>query len=512
METQHVEYIQDISFNDSCDKMAISTTSQKIIIFQKVLKKSNELIVIDKEIKAEISNKKNFKSPRNKFHRNIGFLNNTEKKKRKLKDKSNVILPSRLNSNLNDSIDLKAKHASSKSLISMEKENSKNKKRKDLKNDDDYEDSNDFYHLTRANNNSLFKSINFEGKNYLKLDRINHLYTEIDDSFDSLSNSPYFLKYPKNKEYEYRWEKITSLNIDGPALRLQWQNSEFGNIFACSGYNKCVYIIKEEKNENKSHWTCYATIKEFTDIVEDISFVPRTDIMELATITSDGFLKTFWPSNNPNIWELNHILNVSKSGCTCLCCNPSNLDQLTIVVGCKKKPYTDEIKTDKNRIKKEENREEKVKNIIKKQESIKQSNDLIKIVYFKNNNIALIGVINNNGHDDDITDVDWANQNGRLHHMICSTSKDGKFIIWEINLYPEEIDQINDNSKIKDNIYSSNFFSYKKLYEYEHNKPLWRCSFNESGILVSCVDEDGKIFVFLKTGRDKFIKLDINNQ
>ena len=121
-------------------------------------------------------------------------------------------------------------------------------------------------------------------------------------------------------------------------------------------------------------------------------------------------------------------------------------------------------------------------------------------------------MINNNGHDDDITDVDWANQNGRLHHMICSTSKDGKLIIWEINLYPEETDQINDNSKIKDNIYSSNFFSYKKLYEYEHNKPLWRCSFNESGILVSCVDEDGNIFVFLKTGRDKFIKLDINNQ
>ena len=85
--------------------------------------------------------------------------------------------------------------------------------------------------------------------------------------------------------------------------------------------------------------------------------------------------------------------------------------------------------------------------------------------------------------------------------MICTTSKDGKFIIWEINLFNEE--EIIDNNEL---------FSYKKIFEFDHDKPLWRCSFNESGILVSCIDEDGNIFVFLKTGRDKFIKLDINNQ
>ena len=82
--------------------------------------------------------------------------------------------------------------------------------------------------------------------------------------------------------------------------------------------------------------------------------------------------------------------------------------------------------------------------------------------------------------------------------MICSTSKDGKFIIWEINLFQEE--KINEDN---------NFFTCKKIFEFNHNKPLWRCSFNESGIIASCIDEAGETFVFLKIGKNKFTKLDI---
>lgn len=489
-----MEYIQDIAFNDICDKMAISTTSQKIIIYQKIQKKSNDLITLDKEIKEEINNKKKVKSPLKDSHRAKIVKNKSEKKKRKSVDRAH----------LNDSVEIRGKQASSRSLISMESSDSTNRKHKDVRSNDDDENNNDFYFFSRESNNNLFKSINFDSKKHLKFEKFNHSISNNDDSLDSLSNSPYLLKYTKNKEYEYRWEKVSCLTIDGPALRLQWANSVFGNIVACSAYNKCVYLIKEEKDENYSKWIMSAQIKQFTDIVEDISFVPRNNILELATITSDGFLKTFWPMANSNNWELNHLLNISKSGCTCLCCNPSNLDNLTIVVGCKKKLLIDEIKAEKNNIKEEQ----KILPKIKKQDSTNknQANDLIKIIYFKDNNSAIIGVISG-GHEDDITDVDWANQNGRLHHMICSTSKDGKFIIWEINLLPDEILQVNDGSKI-----NNNFFSYKILYKFEQSKPLWRCSFNESGVLVSFVDEDGEIFVFLKTGRDKFMKLDINKQ
>ena len=151
----------------------------------------------------------------------------------------------------------------------------------------------------------------------------------------------------------------------------------------------------------------------------------------------------------------------------------------------------------------------KMKEVIKKKDSIinNKFKDLIKIVYFRNINDPLMGSINESGHEDDITDVDWANRNGRTHHMICSTSKDGKFIIWEINLLLNEMSSKDDIDKI-----NNNFFSYKKLFEYNNNKPLWRCNFNESGVMVSCIDEDGEVFVFFKIGRSKFIKLDIHKK
>ena len=86
-----------------------------------------------------------------------------------------------------------------------------------------------------------------------------------------------------------------------------------------------------------------------------------------------------------------------------------------------------------------------------------QFNDLIKIIYYGNENIPIIGSISECWHEDDITDIDWVNQNGRLYLMICSTSKDGKFIIWEINLFPDEINNLNKNTKNLNN----NFFHIK---------------------------------------------------
>ena len=34
MEYNNVEYVQDIAFNDICDKMVIATSSRKIIIYK----------------------------------------------------------------------------------------------------------------------------------------------------------------------------------------------------------------------------------------------------------------------------------------------------------------------------------------------------------------------------------------------------------------------------------------------------------------------------------------------
>ena len=515
-----MEYIQDIAFNDTCDKMAISTTSQKIILYQKVPKKSNELILIDNDLKEElnIKNNDNINSPQktgsNSNSKNIYYTDKKKKRKSHNISIQTKFIPKRNESTI---ISTKIRKNSSRSLISIESSNnsksqSKSISRKDFdysKNeteddDEDDEENTDLFSFFKSKNNSsnLFKSLNFGSKNNFKLDRINAgVNSEInDDSFDSLYNSSSISKYKKNKDYDYRWEKITSWTTDGPALRLQWASSEFGNIVACCGYNKCVYIIKEEKYDNQLIWKCSTKIVEFTDIVEDISFVPKNDSLELATITSDGFLKTFFPFPGRSSWQSNHILYFPKSRCTCLCCNPSNIDKLTIVVGFKKRFLFDEIKYDKNNIINDKP--------IKKQDSFKSiSNDLLKIVYFKNNNNALIGAINETGIEDDITDVDWANQNGRLHHMICSTSKDGKFIIFEINLLYDELNSTDQGSN-KNN----SFFTSIKLFEYNHTKPLWRCSFNESGIICSCIDEDGEVLIFMKIGRNEFIKLDLNKK
>ena len=51
------------------------------------------------------------------------------------------------------------------------------------------------------------------------------------------------ISFSQNKEFEYRWEQIQNFNVDGPVLRIQWANSEYGNLFACSGYNKWIYIL-----------------------------------------------------------------------------------------------------------------------------------------------------------------------------------------------------------------------------------------------------------------------------
>ena len=375
MEYDSIEYIQDIAFNNTCDRMVIVTTSKKIIIYKKIQEKSDCLI-----------------------------------------------------------------------SISNEKENKSN---------DD------------SDNDSKIKD--------------EFLYNEhINDIFH------------KNKEFEYRWEQIQNLDVDGPILRIQWANIEYGNIFVCSGYNKCIYLFKEEKNDKTTKWN-HILIKIFSDAVIDISFLPNIYSFGLAALTLDGYLnilKFSFELNNP--WEKDDIKipKISNNGCTCLCCNPSNLDELTIVIGCKMNKKEKDINKI-NTIKKDNNNN-------KINIDFLDNNSLLKLILFKQNTEPIIKAVNDFSHKNDITDVDWANQNGRTYHMICSTSKDGKFIIWEINLLKDE--KINEDN---------NFFTYKKIFEFNHNKPLWRCSFNESGIIASCIDEAGETFVFLKIAKNIFIKLDI---
>ena len=55
MKAEYAQYIQDIAFNDNCDRMVIATTSRKIIIYKKVKKSSDELILTTSVMKKETS-------------------------------------------------------------------------------------------------------------------------------------------------------------------------------------------------------------------------------------------------------------------------------------------------------------------------------------------------------------------------------------------------------------------------------------------------------------------------
>ena len=472
MEFKNAEYIQDIAFNDTCDIMVLATTSKEIIIYNKVLKNSDCLIMNPSEKKPKETPliKKGPKEPY------IFELDNEI-------DPDSDLIP--IDSNSNKKIN--------------KKKNKKNKEKNKNKNKDIKKRSKTPYNKRKTK---------FEEENDINMFNENKFNNELSDDFNFESSNKIELIYgdnpnnllQKRKEFEYHWEQIAHFNMDGPVLRIQFANNEFGNIFACSGYNKWIYVFKGERNDKNIEWN-QTLIKLFSDAVIDISFLPKIYSLRLASITLDGYLKILKPTESWKNWEQENIKisKISNTGCTCLCCNPSCLDELIIVIGCKKN--NEEKNLNINDINNNINKKESSKKINKDINNVNvniNNEGLLKFVFFKENHNPKIISINDCYHKNDITDVDWANQNGRTYHMICSTSKDGKFIIWEINLLENE-EEIGDN----------NFFTYKKIFEFNHDKPLWRCSFNDSGIIASCIGEDGKTFSFLKIAKNQFIKLDI---
>ena len=79
MDDNFAEYIQDISFNDSCDRMVISTTCRKVIIYKKVKKSSEYLISKEKKDKKNLVDFDNFDNDK---------MNKTSSSKSKSSDES----------------------------------------------------------------------------------------------------------------------------------------------------------------------------------------------------------------------------------------------------------------------------------------------------------------------------------------------------------------------------------------------------------------------------------------
>lgn len=277
--------------------------------------------------------------------------------------------------------------------------------------------------------------------------------------------------YSKNENEE--WTQLGSWDAQDAVFKLQWSHPDFGNILASCGFDKWVIIWQEEKEDDKFNWKLRAKIQDFSESVEDISFCPRVHGLKLASATLNGKVKIFEPTDYTNYRNWNCIVtkDVSVAGCSSLCWNPSLLDPQTLVVGC----LLEGNKGNKGH--------------------------LLQIFSFNEGKkeYSLIACLEG-GHNNNITDVEWASQFGRSFHLIASTSLDMKLIIWKIDLGFEKKAQHFDDIKI----------TYSILYEYKHNKPLWRLSWNISGSLVSVIDEDGKVLVFKKISKESFEKFDIS--
>lgn len=118
--------------------------------------------------------------------------------------------------------------------------------------------------------------------------------------------------------------------------------------------------------------------------------------------------------------------DVSSVGCSSICWNQNIYDPQTLVVGC----YYDKEK--------------------------KNNNELIQIYGYSDTKKEYVLLEKLIEHTDSITDVQWASQFGRSYHMIASSSKDGKVIIWKINLDYDYNNEHFENITIK----SSKMFIY----------------------------------------------------
>lgn len=88
----------------------------------------------------------------------------------------------------------------------------------------------------------------------------------------------------------------------------------------------------------------------------------------------------------------------------------------------------------------------------------KNNNELIQIYGYSDNKKEYVLIEKLVGHTDSITDVQWASQFGRSYHMIASSSKDGRVIIWKVYLDYDYNNEHFDNITIKSSI----------MYSYEH--------------------------------------------
>lgn len=137
------------------------------------------------------------------------------------------------------------------------------------------------------------------------------------------------------KNNEGKWIDETPIVVQGgPLWRVKWARPEFGLILATCSLDRSVKIFEKKKNK----WIEQTKISDSKEGIEDIKFSPRHALgLNLAAASADGNLRIYEAQDPTNLknWMLKQNILVNEMGLNCLSWNKSQVDKMTIVVGCK---------------------------------------------------------------------------------------------------------------------------------------------------------------------------------
>lgn len=266
------------------------------------------------------------------------------------------------------------------------------------------------------------------------------------------------------------WILSTSLKCEKTPLRIEFSPKYNENILAVCYLSNTISIWTEELNSsnNPSKWIDQKKNIDIKYCINDICFLPKTDDLCLACATQGGYFTVVKLNiNNIETSPIKKCDTLFKGELSSISVNQSLDEPTTIAVGCK------------------ENND---------------SQGYIKIFCYDDyrQNYILIGSLKD-GHKSGINDLEFAEQMGRSYMLLASVSNDKRIIIWKITLI-----YTYDNDK-----YSNINMKYEKILDDISSSPVWRVSWNNTGIYLAVASEEKTPLVYRKDGSEHFIKLDI---
>jgi WD40 repeat protein len=239
-----------------------------------------------------------------------------------------------------------------------------------------------------------------------------------------------------------KWVVSTEIKEhNGSVYKISWAHPEYGQVLASCSADGDVNIYEEQINANNPNIRNFPKRGRLVDsrvAVRDVQFAPKHQGLKLAACSQDGKVRIYICRNLMNLAEWSLVEEFTAADpCNSICWNPSPFDGSMIVVAAGSKV---EVWEDNGR-----NRWQVTHTLT--------------------------------GHTDIVHHVDWAPQMGRGYHLIATACKDRKVRVFKVYM---------------------NRPSTAKTFELvatmpDHNKEVWRVSWNVTGTILASTGDDGTV-------------------